>query len=90
MTRTAPEIGGSVIFHDARGVPHNALVTAVWSPTMINVVVVSKDESRKDDCGRQTERHTSVGHKDNPGTTHGRYFRFPEEEANVFVPPAAV
>lgn len=85
-----PEIGGVAIYHDSRGVAHNALVTAVWSPTMINVVVVSKDENRQDDCGRQTERVTSVGHKDNPGTTHGRYFRFADEEANEYVAPVAV
>jgi len=84
-----PEIGQAVIWHDNRGRAHNALVTAVWGPRCINILWVSSDESRKDDCGRQFERQTSAPHK-SQNDVHGFYWRFPDEEANPYKPPVAV
>ncbi len=56
------QIGDSVVFIDAERKEHQALVTAVWSDTCINLVFVSGDENRTDQYGRQLERHTSVTH----------------------------
>lgn len=52
----------------------DALVTAAWSFTTINVVYVLEDESRKDSYGRQIERATSVTHASTPGRAHGNYW----------------
>jgi hypothetical protein len=83
-----PQIGDPVVWHDSTGVPHNALVTAVWGPTCINVVVVSSDKNKGDDYGRQIERNTSSLHK-SVNQVHGFYWRFPDEEPNPYVPPIA-
>lgn len=75
-----PLIGQSVVYVDSHGVEREALVTAVF-PGMqgqhagVNVVYVSGDESRKDGCGRQTERATSVCHQ-SVQAAHGNYWRF--------------
>jgi hypothetical protein len=84
-TRT-PHVGDFVIWHDAVGTPHNAVVTAVWGPKCVNVVFVSKDESRTDNYGRQIERATSCVHK-SMMALHGFYWRFTDEEPNPYVPP---
>lgn len=84
-----PKIGDVVIFHDNRGVAHNALVTCVWSATMVNLVIISADETRKDEYGRQIERPTSVGHV-SLSSAHGYYFRWPEEEPRPYVEPVAL
>jgi hypothetical protein len=74
-----PMIGQSVSYVDSHGVERSALVTAVF-PGMqgqmagINVVYVSGDESRKDGCGRQIERATSVCHQ-SAQPAHGNYWR---------------
>lgn len=80
-------VGDAVVYHDPVAVPHNALVTAVWSKDCINVVVVSKDEAKGDTYGRQIERYTSLAHK-SVSPVHGNYFRFPDEEPNPVVAPA--
>jgi hypothetical protein len=77
-------VGETVIYHDPVGTPFNALVTAVWTPTCINVVIVSDDESRTDSYGRQIERRTSLQHK-SLVPVHGNYFRFQDEEPNPVV-----
>ena len=60
-------VGQAITFMDTHGVPRPALVTHVF-PNMnvgdgVNLVFVSGDSSRTDGCGRQTERATSVPHK---------------------------
>lgn len=69
-------VGDSVIFTDSYAVEHNALVTAVWGEgnPAINLVYVSGDDNRKDQFGRQTERHTSVCHK-SVQQAHGMFWR---------------
>ena len=62
-TKAAVKIGDSVTFINALRIEIPALVTAVWSPTCINVVFVSDDINKTDSYGRQIERYTSVGHK---------------------------
>ncbi len=57
------KVGDPVVFIDSLRVEKPALVTAVWSPTCINVVIVSDDTSKTDTYGRQIERNTSVMHK---------------------------
>lgn len=81
-----PKVGDVVVWHDPTGKPHNALVQAVWTPTCINVVVVSSDESKTDQYGRQIEHQTSSTHKSSQ-LVHGFYWRFPDEEPNPYVPP---
>lgn len=59
------KIGDPVIYVDQFGVPHDALLTQVWDQTeapSVNLVIVSADESKKDQYGRQIEHHTSVVH----------------------------
>jgi hypothetical protein len=72
------KIGDKVTYVEPTGTHEiPALVTAVWSPKCINVVFVSLDETRRDDCGRQTERATSVCDEETAKSMnqHGRFFR---------------
>ena len=64
-----PSVGDLVIFHDSRGVAHNTLVTVIYSPSCINGVYVSGDESRQDLYGRQIERAQGRIAKIGPGAT---------------------
>ena len=82
-----PTLGQKVVYCDPKGRDHDALVTAVWSETCINVVFVSSDESKSDTYGRQIERETSVTHATVQGQAHGRYWRLDDEPANEYRPP---
>jgi hypothetical protein len=57
------KIGDPVTFVNSLRQEIPALVTAVWSATCINIVVVSDDKDKTDTYGRQIERYTSVMHK---------------------------
>lgn len=81
-----PRVGEIVVYHDPVGKPSNALVTAVWTPTCINIVIVSEDDSKTDTYGRQIERKTSLQHA-SVMNVHGNYFRFPDEKPNEYVAP---
>jgi hypothetical protein len=86
VEQRVPEVGEVVVWHDPVGVPHKALVTAVWTPSCINLIVISKDETKQDVYGRQFERYTSQSY----GKTmlvHGFYWRFEDEEPNPYVAP---
>ena len=80
------QVGDAVVFHDPSGVPHAAVITAVWSPPMVNLVFVSSDPARTDCYGRQIERATSLYHKSQT-QVHGVYWRYAEEEPNPVVQP---
>lgn len=80
------KVGDSVIFHNPSGEPHAAIITAVWSTFLVNLLYVSGDTTRTDVYGRQIERATSCSHVGKT-TVHGNYWRFSEEEANQYVPP---
>jgi hypothetical protein len=81
--RSEAHVGGIVIWHDATGGAHKALVTAVWTPTCINVVFVSDDENKQDTYGRQIERATSCPHA-SVMNVHGFYWRFEDEVPNGY------
>jgi hypothetical protein len=71
--------GDPVIYVDALGAEHSALVTRVWGPMMgdevgLNVVFVNPDEDMNDTYGRQIMRETSVVHKTNQ-PAHGQYWK---------------
>jgi hypothetical protein len=83
------KVGGHVIWHDSVGTPHDAVVTAVWSQTCINVVFVSGDESKQDSYGRQIERATSCSYKTTMNV-HGFYWRFVDDEPNPYIAPQQV
>jgi hypothetical protein len=83
-----PQIGEAVIFCDADGTDHPALVTTDWG-LCCNVVLVSNDESKQDQYGRQIERHTSISDADRAGA-HGMYWRFPDDARIPYKPPVAV
>jgi hypothetical protein len=80
------KVGDAVVYYNPVGRSHNAVITAVWSPTLVNVVYVSSDETRTDTYGRQIERATSLSHKSKT-PVHGMYWAFPEEEPNPIVQP---
>ena len=91
-----PKRGETVIYHDAFGKPHVALVNEVWSlashaqeeeelPT-VNLVYISTDKTKQDAWGRQIERDSSVVHKSNT-SAHGNYWRFEDEEPNPIREP---
>lgn len=83
------KVGDPVIYVDPYGKDTPALVTAVWGPTCINIVFVSKDENRKDGYGRQTEHESSVGHRSMANNVYGRYFvEIGDTERNPYNPPA--
>lgn len=75
----SPEVlvGQCVDFVDPHGKAHEALVTSVFhgpSWPSVNVVLVSDDETKTDQYGRQVERFTSVVHQSNQ-SAHGMYWR---------------
>lgn len=72
------QIGDAVVYVDPVAVPHNALVTQVWSQECLNVVFVSGDTARGDSYGRQIERSTSLMHQ-SIVPVHGNYWRLPTE-----------
>ena len=80
-------VGDVVIWVDPVAKPHNAIVTAVWSQTCINVVLVNDDPNMTDSYGRQIKRETSQNYKDTPGLVHGMYWMFPDDEPNPIVKP---
>ena len=71
------EIGHHVKFFDAYGKEQDALVQAVWGDAegtpSINIIVVSFDENKEDQYGRQIEHYTSVVHGDQQ-SAHGMYW----------------
>lgn len=85
-----PNLGQKVVFCDAKGNDRDALVTAVWSETCINLLWVSGDETKTDSYGRQIERQTSVTHATVSGQAHGNYWRLDHEPRNEYKPPLAV
>jgi len=81
-----PEVGKPVVWHESDGTACDALVTTVWGPTMVNLVIVSVDENKQDGYGRQIERRTSCQHG-SINQVHGFYWRFPDEDPNPYIPP---
>lgn len=81
-----PYVGQHVKWHDPVGVEHDALITAVWNPTLVNLVIVSKDDNRTDQYGRQIERQTSSSYK-SMNQAHGFYWRFTGDEPNPYKAP---
>lgn len=57
-----PVYGEQIVFIDSFRKKHNALVTAPWSDTCVNLLYVSDDEQKSDSYGRQIERETSCVH----------------------------
>lgn len=87
-----PKVGGCVVYHDERGKPHDALLTAVWgqresSDTMpcVNLLFCSPNAEQQDDYGRQIVRKSSCCHK-TLVSAHGNYWRFQNEPANPVNP----
>ncbi len=56
----------------------------------VNLVYVSDDPDRQDNCGRQTQIETSVPHADPVQGVHGFYWRFEWEEALPYRAPSDV
>ena len=84
-TQKRPVPGDVVVYHDPKGNPHNAICTCDWGGC-INLVVVSDDPDKKDQYGRQIERHTSVADR-GPERAHGMYWRWPDEAPVPFKAP---
>lgn len=90
-----PEVGDAVIFHDAYGKPHNALITCVHGSfehsfrdhgiPCVNLIHVSGEQAKQDQYGRQTEHSSSAVHKSRQGA-HGNYWRWPDEAPNPVAP----
>ena len=80
-----PEVGQHVIWHDPTGKPYDALITAVWTPTCINIVRVG-DENETDQYGRQIKRETSQSHG-SVNKVHGFFWRFIHVEPIDYTPP---
>jgi hypothetical protein len=57
-----PQYGDHVVFIDEFRKHHNALVTAPWGETCVNLLYVSADEQKTDSYGRQIERESSCVH----------------------------
>lgn len=79
--------GKACTYVDQLGKAHAALITNVWGmtstsevmndndvPTSANLVIVSYDESQRDQYGRQIRRETSVVCEEMQAA-HGRFFR---------------
>lgn len=74
-----PKIGMPVVYVDPVGQAHAALVTAVWGEKGVNLVYVTRDESKTDTYGRQIERNTSCLHQ-SLQAAHGNYWRYQDDE----------
>jgi hypothetical protein len=83
---TQPKVGDHVIYVDPVARQHDALVTAVWGPTCINIVYVSGDKTRDDTYGRQIERQTSLCHR-SLSPAHGQYYMLYGDVPNPVVQP---
>ncbi len=80
--------GLEIVYGDHYAVEHDALCTAAWGESefeddgsgapCINVVYVSKDESKTDTYGRQIERDTSVPHRSSQ-TAPGNWWKLKGE-----------
>lgn len=66
-------IGDHVIYVDPIARQSNALVTNVFGPTCINVIVVDKNNDQTDTYGRKLRRYSSVTHK-SVTPAHGNYW----------------
>jgi hypothetical protein len=89
---TKYEVGQHVKYVNQFGVAQDALITIWWAgpgqtiqdyvsatgEPGCNLVICSTDAEKKDSCGRQTERETSVVHKTKQAA-HGRYWCWPDE-----------
>ena len=82
------KVGQHVVFHDEKGVAHDALATRVWGEHCINLLYVLDDESREDQYGRQIERRSSCCHASYV-QAHGNYWRFPDQQPNTYHAPVA-
>lgn len=98
LDKRRPRVRDSVIYHDSKGSPHNALLTCVFDQDIygpddltslpcVNLVYVTEDRARDDSYGRQIVRETSQVHKTSM-PTHGHYWRFEWEEPNPYVVPS--
>jgi hypothetical protein len=94
-----PNVGDVVVFHDQKGVAHNALVTCYHGQVdeagevcgnvgCVNLIFVSGDESRKDGYGRQTEHESSVPYVVG-WNAHGFYWRWQDDKPIPYREPAA-
>lgn len=71
------EVGQKVRYRDQHGIDHDALVTEVHGDSPgcpVNLVYVSKDESRRDAYGRQLLRDGSVVHT-SMQTANGNFWK---------------
>jgi len=73
------EVGSMVLYTTPSGVDLLALVTHIWSPTVVNLAFASPDEGQQDQCGRIVLRETSVSHASVMTGVAGRYWRRPDE-----------
>lgn len=65
--------GRHCFFVDPVGKSIPALITRVWGPQCINLVIVT-DDSQEDNYGLKLARHTSVMHA-SVQQAHGNYWR---------------
>ena len=68
-----PKVGQAVKYVDERGHKRDALVTAVWSETCVNLCLVNDDPAQVDDYGQKLQRETSQVHQ-SIQTAPGRYW----------------
>lgn len=87
MEQRKPKNGEAVVYVDPVGQAHPALITAVWGVNCVNVVFVTRDESKSDTYGKQIERNTSCNHQ-RQHEAHGNYWRYPEDEPKATEVPA--
>ena len=71
------KVGQAVKYIDESGQERDALVTAVWSETCVNLVLVNNDLAQRDDYGQKIQRETSQVHC-SVQTAPGRYWWDPE------------
>lgn len=67
------KVGQAVKYADERRQVRDALVTAVWSETCVNLVLVNDDAAQRDDYGQKLQRETPQVHK-SIQTAPGRYW----------------
>ena len=94
-----PVVGDVIVYHDEKGVAHNALTTISWGQDVpddvpqnmpcINLLYLESDEKRQDTHGRQHAHASSIPHKSMNGDVHGYYWRWPQEEPTPYREPSS-
>lgn len=80
---TEDDVGHHCFFFNPYGKRFDALITAVWGPSCINVVIVVDDPKQKDNYGRKTYKGYTSVNNGNAHEAHGYFWLWPDQERKI-------